>query len=108
VVRFAERVFEERAMSSTAFDITTRLADLVEAAGKDGPQVLSKDGVETAVLISINDWKLIRAGETWKLRLPEDASKPSMKDPLLDPDGPHDIYIPPRGRYKHRPPMEFE
>ena len=47
-------------MSSTAFDIcTTRLADLVEAAAKTGPQVVTKDGSETAVIVSINDWKLI-------------------------------------------------
>jgi prevent-host-death family protein len=95
-------------MSSPDFDITTRLADLVEAAAKTGPQVVTKDGSETAVIVSINDWKLIRAGESWKVKLPEDASKPSLKDPLLDPNGPHDIYIPPRGRYRHRPPIEFE
>lgn len=95
-------------MSSTAFDITTRLADLVEAAARTGPQVVTKDGSETAVIVSIEDWKLIRAGESWKVRLPEDASKPSLQDPLLDPNGPHDIYIPPRGRFRLRKPLEYE
>jgi hypothetical protein len=31
-----------------------------------------------------------------------------LKDVLLDPNGPHDIYIPPRGRYRRRQPIEFE
>ena len=83
-------------MSSPAFDITTRLADLVEAAAKQGPQVVTKEGAETAVILSIDDWKLIRAGEGWRLQLPKDSSD-SLKDPLLDPNGPHDIYIPPAG-----------
>ena len=26
----------------------------------------------------------------------------SLKDVLLDPDGPHDIYVPPRGRFRLR------
>jgi len=93
-------------MSSPAFDITTQLADIVEAAAKEGPQILAKDGVETAVLISIDDWKHIQAGELWKL--PPDPTRRSLKDILLDPNGPHDIYIPPRGRYRHRKPIEFE
>jgi prevent-host-death family protein len=84
-------------MSSPAFDITTRLADLVEAAAKEGPQVVTKDGVETAVLVSITEWKRLQPAEGAPLA-----------DPLLDPKGPHDIYIPLRGRYSHRPPIEFE
>ncbi len=93
-------------MSSATFDIPTQLADLVEAAAKDGPQILAKDGVEAAVLVSIEDWKHIRSGELWKL--PPDPSRRSLKDVLLDPNGPHDIYIPPRGRYRRRQPIEFE
>jgi prevent-host-death family protein len=93
-------------MSSTAFDITTRLADLVEAATKEGPQVLARDGVDAAVLISIEDWKHIEAGEFWKLK--PDPVRRSLKEILLDPNGPHDIYIPPRGRYSRRKPIELE
>jgi antitoxin Phd len=93
-------------MSSLAFDVNTRLTDLVEAATKEGPQVLAKDGVDAAVLISIEDWKHIKAGELWKL-IPE-PSRRSLKDILLDPNGPRDIYIPPRGRYRRRKPIELE
>ncbi|HWG19030.1 MAG TPA: type II toxin-antitoxin system prevent-host-death family antitoxin [Terracidiphilus sp.] len=93
-------------MSSPAFDITTSLSDLVETTLKDGPQVVAKDGVETAVLVSFDDWKQVRAGKP--LRLPGEAAARSLKDILLDPNGPHDIYIPPRGRYRRRKPVELE
>ncbi len=72
-------------MSSPAFDITSPLSDLVEATLKEGPQVVTKDGVETAVLISIEDWKRLKTGNQQKL---PSASSRSLKDVLLDPDGP--------------------
>jgi prevent-host-death family protein len=84
-------------MSSSAFDITAQLADLVDAASKQGPQIVTKDGVETAVLVSISEWK----------RLQPFAGKASV-DPLLDPNGPHDIDIPPRGRFRLREPVDFD
>jgi antitoxin Phd len=93
-------------MSSSAFDITTQLAELVEAAAKDGPQILSKDGAEAAVLVSIADWKHITSGEPGEL--PSDPSRRYLKDILLDPNGPHDIYIPPRGRFRLRKPIDLE
>ena len=91
-------------MSSTAFDITTPLTDLVEATLKEGPQVVTKDGVETAVLVPIKDWKHLQAGQ----RLGAGSPGRPLKEILLDPNGPHDIYIPPRGRYRRRKPAELE
>jgi prevent-host-death family protein len=93
-------------MSSPAFDITTPLSALVETALKEGPQVVAKDGVETAVLVSIDDWRHLKAGKA--LGLPCEAPARTIKDILLDPSGPHDIYIPPRGRYRRRRPIELE
>jgi len=91
-------------MPSPAFDIKTQLSDLVETALKEGPQVVTKDGVETAVLVSIEDWKRLNPAADSGATPP----RRSLKDILLDPNGPHDLYIPPRGRYRHRPPVEFE
>jgi len=93
-------------MPSPAFDIDTRLSDLVETTLKQGPQVVTKNGVETAVLVSIDDWNVIRSRKSWKL--PSDPAGETLKDILLDPNGPHDIYIPPRGRFKRRPPLNFD
>ncbi len=92
-------------MSSTAFDITTRLSDVVETTLKEGPQVILKDGVETAVLVPIDEWKRFKAAQS---DAPESGPRRSLKDVLLDSNGPHDIYIPPRGRYRRRTPVELE
>jgi prevent-host-death family protein len=93
-------------MSSPAFDITTPLSDLVETTLKEGPQVVAKDGVETAVLVSIDDWKHLNAGK--RSGLASGGSARSLKEVLLDPNGPRDIYVPPRGRYRRRTPVELE
>lgn len=91
-------------MPSPAFDITSPLSDLVETTLKEGPQVVTKDGVETAILVSIEEWKRLRSGNTSNTTDP----RKNLKDVLLDPNGPHDIYIPPRRRIKRRPPIKFE
>jgi prevent-host-death family protein len=93
-------------MSSPVFDIDTRLSDLVETTLKEGPQVVIKDGVETAVLVSIEDWKNLKAGQPFGL--PSDGPRRSIKELLLDPNGPHDIYVPPRGRYRRRAPVKIK
>ncbi len=88
-------------MPSSAHDVTTPLSNLLEATLKDGPQVVTKDGIETAVLVPIDEWKKANGLKTRK-------SGRTLKDILLDPNGPHDIDIPPRGRFELRPPFEFE
>jgi prevent-host-death family protein len=74
------------------YDAKARFSELLDAALKDGPQVVTRRGVETAVLVPIDEWKNLK-----------DRAKQSIPDPLLDPNGPHDIYIPPRRRLKPRP-----
>ena len=73
------------------------MAGLLDAALKDGPQVVTRRGVETAVLVPIDEWKRLNG-----------QARPSLKDILLDPNGPHDLDIPPRGRIRLRPPPNFE
>ncbi len=74
------------------YDAKARFSELLDAALKDGPQVVTRRGVETAVLVPIDEWKHLK-----------DRAKQSIPDPLLDPNGPHDLYIPPRRRMKFRP-----
>ncbi len=78
------------------YDAKARFSELLDAALKDGPQVVTRRGVETAVLVPIDEWKRLK-GE----------KRESLKDVLLDPNGPHDIYIPPRRKIRLRP-VEFE
>jgi prevent-host-death family protein len=79
-------------MTWQVYDAKARFSELLDASLKSGPQIVTKRGVEAAVLISIDEWKQLK-----------NQVKHSGPDPLLDPNGPHDLYIPPRRRLKLRP-----
>ena len=72
-------------MTWPVYDAKARFSELLDAALKDGPQVVTRRGVETAVLVPIDEWK----------RLNEKA-RTALPDPLLDPAGPHEIPLPAR------------
>ncbi len=79
-------------MSWPVYDAKARFSELLDAALKDGPQIVTRRGVERAVLVPIEEWKRLK-----------NQARPSIKDVLLDPDGPHDIPIPRRRRIPLRP-----
>jgi antitoxin Phd len=79
------------------YDAKARFSELLDTALKDGPQVVTRRGVETAVLVPIDEWKRLR-GE----------KRESIKDILLDPNGPFDLDIPPRRKWRRRKPVVFE
>ncbi len=53
-------------------DAKARFSEFLEASLVDGPQVVTKRGVETAVLLPIEQW-----------RRPEEMTKPDLKELLL-------------------------
>jgi antitoxin Phd len=78
-------------------DAKARFSEFLETALKDGPQVLTRRGIETAVLVPIAEWKRLKAG-----------ARPTLKQILLDPGGPRfEDIVPPRGEDAGRPPIEF-
>jgi prevent-host-death family protein len=80
------------------YDAKARFSEFLDATLKDGPQVLTRRGVETAVLVPIDEWKRLKT-----------EARPNIKDVLLDPNGPHDLDIPlRRGLFRLRTPVEFE
>jgi antitoxin Phd len=80
------------------YDAKARFSEFLEATLKDGPQVLTRRGVETAVLVPIDEWKRLKA-----------VARLSLKDILLDPGGPRfENVVPPRGEDASRPPIDFE
>ncbi len=79
------------------YDAKARFSELLDAAIKDGPQIVTRHGVEAAVLVPIDEWKRLK-GE----------NRESIKDVLLDPNGPHDLLISPRRRFRRRRPVAFE
>jgi len=84
-------------MAWQVYDAKARFSEFLDASLKQGPQIITKRGVEAAVLISIDEWKRLQA-----------KARPSIKDVLLDPNGPHDIALPPRRPVLKLRPFTFE
>lgn len=74
----------------------SRFSEFLDAALTKGPQVVTRRGVEAAVLVPIEEWRRIQK-----------ITRPSIKELLRS--GPRfENLIPPRRRLKRRPPVEFE
>lgn len=84
-------------MSWQVYNAKARFSEFLDAALKDGPQIVTRRGVETAVLVPIDEWRRLN-GE----------KRESIKDILLDPLGPHDLHLPERKRFRRCTPVVFE
>jgi antitoxin Phd len=72
-----------------------RFSEFLDAALKKGPQVVTRRGIEEAVLVPIEEWRLLQK-----------KSQPNLKELLLA--GPRFENIAPRrGRWKGRLPEDF-
>ena len=69
----------------------THFGEFLEASLRDGPQVVTRRGVETAVLVSIEQWRRL-----------EKLTRPTMKDLLLAPGARSDTLAPDRHGHRHR------
>ena len=78
-------------------DAKARFSEFLDATIKKGPQVVTRRGVKTAVLVPIEEWEKLQK-----------AARPSLKDLLLAPEPRFDIVIPKRGKLRSRPIVEFE
>lgn len=70
-----------------------RFSEMLDACTREGPQVVTKRGTETAVLVPMDEWRRMR-----------DADLRTFKELLLADEPRFDLEIPPRGRYRHRQP----
>lgn len=78
-------------------DAKARFSELLDASLKEGPQIVTKRGIEAAVLIPIEQWhKLVK------------MTKPSLKDLLLAPEARTETLTPPRKTHRHRTTPLFE
>ena len=84
-------------MAWQVYDAKARFSEFLDAALKDGPQVVTRRGVETAVLVPIDEWKRLNR-----------RAKQSIPDPLLDPAAPHDIPLPARRPVLKLRPFHFD
>jgi antitoxin Phd len=78
-------------------DAKARFSELLNAAQSEGPQVVLRRGQETAVLVSIEEWRRMNA-------------KPQMtiKEWLMSDAGRGELNIPDRKKYRMRPIPDFE
>lgn len=77
-------------------DAKARFSELLETCLEKGPQIVTKRGSETAVLVPIDEWRRL-----------QQAAKPSLKELLLSDAGRFDLELPPRGRVRRRPPVDL-
>jgi len=73
-------------------DAKSRFSELLDACVNEGPQLVTRRGAETAVLIPIAEWKRL-----------SNAARPSLKSLLLSDIGRADFELPPRGSARRRP-----
>ena len=69
-----------------------RFSELLEASLAEGPQIVTKRGKETAVLVPIEQWRKL-----------EKLEKPSLKAFLLAPEPRTEALTPPRRKLRLRP-----
>lgn len=72
-------------------DAKARFSELLDACVTDGPQMVTKRGSETAVLVPVAEWKRLNA-----------AARPSLKDLLLTDQARGDLNVPQRGTARRR------
>ena len=72
-------------------DAKARFSELLERSLAEGPQIVTKRGVETAVLVPIDEWRRL-----------EKRARPDLKELLLTPEARTDSLTPPRPQHRHR------
>ena len=77
-------------------DAKAHFSEFLDTCLKDGPQLVTRRGEEAAVLVPVQDWRRMQA-----------ADKPTLKELLLTDFARGELNIPPRGRFKRRPPIDF-
>lgn len=73
----------------------SRFSEFLNAALKNGPQIVTRRGVEEAVLVPIADWRRM-----------QQSSRPNIKQLLLGLGPRFDLQLPQRG-WKGRRPIDF-
>ena len=73
-------------------DAKAHFSELLNTCVNEGPQLVTRRGSETAVLVPIAEWRRL-----------SNATRPSLKELLLSDEVRADLELPQRGRVKRRP-----
>ena len=74
-------------------DAKARFSEFLETCLAEGPQMVTKRGAETAVLVPVDEWLRLQA-----------AARPSLKQLLLGDQWRGDLVLPARGQARRRTP----
>lgn len=77
-------------------DAKARFSEFLDATVKKGPQVVTRRGIETAVLVPIGEWNRLQR-----------AARPSLKDLLLAPEAKFQNLILGRRKLRRRAVLEI-
>lgn len=72
-------------------------SELLAASLRDGPQIVTRRGKETAVLVPVDEWRRLQA-----------AARPTLKELLLAEAPRAEIPVPSRRRWRRRTPTAAE
>ncbi len=78
-------------------DAKARFSEFLDTTIKKGPQVVTRRGIKTAVLVPIEEWERLQK-----------AVRPSLKDLLLAPEPRFGDQLSERRKLRRRPVVEFE
>ena len=77
-------------------DAKARFSELLDTCMTQGPQLVTKRGIDAAVLVPAQEWKRL-----------QQSARPTLKELLLAPTARGDIPARPRGRVRRRPPVDL-
>ena len=77
-------------------DAKARFSELLDACLNEGPQMVTRRGTETAVIVPIDEWKRMNS-----------AARPSLKALLLAEEPRVELPAAPRGKAQRRLPPTF-
>ena len=78
-------------------DAKSRFSELLDTALAEGPQIVTRRGVDAAVLLPIEQWRGL-----------ERMTKPNLKELLLTSEARTDDLVPPRQRRHRRVPAAVD
>jgi antitoxin Phd len=78
-------------MSWSVQEAKARFSELLDATVKDGPQIVTKRGIETAVVVPIGAWRSL-----------QQRARPTLKDLLLAPEPRFELELPDRRSWRWR------
>ena len=78
-------------------DAKSKFSEFLDATLAEGPQIVTRRGVEAAVLLPIEQWRRL-----------EQMTRPDLKELLLAPEARTEDLAAPRRRHRRRAPLVVE